>query len=45
MGFTELFASLQTNPYFGAGFGLVGVTAGLAVVRKGLMLSFSGFQR
>lgn len=45
MGFSELFASLQTNPYFGAGFGLVGVTAGLAIARKGLMLSMNGFNR
>ncbi|XP_054167154.1 mitochondrial chaperone BCS1-like [Oppia nitens] len=45
MGLTELLASLQTNPYFGAGFGLVGVTAGLAILRKGFMLSGHGFQR
>ncbi|CAG2108691.1 unnamed protein product [Medioppia subpectinata] len=45
MAFGELLASLQTNPYFGAGFGLVGVTAGLAIIRKGLMLSAHGLQR
>ncbi len=45
MAITELLSSLQTNPYFGAGFGLVGLTAGLAIARKGLMLGMNGFRR
>ncbi|XP_031551642.1 mitochondrial chaperone BCS1-like [Actinia tenebrosa] len=35
MPMSELFASLGSNPYFSAGFGLVGVGAVLAGVRKG----------
>ncbi|CAG2163820.1 unnamed protein product [Oppiella nova] len=44
-GFGDLLASLQDNPYFGAGFGLVGVTAGLAIARKGLQQSVHVLQR
>lgn len=34
MTITELVASLGSNPYFGAGFGLFGVGAGMAALRK-----------
>lgn len=35
----DLLASLSSNPYFGAGFGLVGVGAGLAILRKSFILT------
>jgi mitochondrial chaperone BCS1 len=38
----DLFAS---NPYFSAGFGLIGLGAGLAVARRGLMQSAALLQR
>ena len=34
MGVQEVISSLGDNPYFGAGFGLFGVGAGAAVLRK-----------
>ena len=40
--FSDLFAS---NPYFSAGFGLIGLGAGLAVARRGLMQSAALLQR
>ncbi len=39
---SDLFAS---NPYFSAGFGLIGLGAGLAVARRGLMQSATFLQR
>ncbi|XP_063231891.1 mitochondrial chaperone BCS1 [Bacillus rossius redtenbacheri] len=36
MTIAELVAGLSDNPYFGAGFGLFGLGAGAAVLRKGL---------
>lgn len=36
---TEYIASLTQNPYFGAGFGLFGVGAGAAILRKGFQTS------
>jgi mitochondrial chaperone BCS1 len=38
----DLFAS---NPYFSAGFGLIGLGAGLAIARRGLLQSISLLQR
>lgn len=45
MSIAELVASLSTNPYFGAGFGLVGVGSGLAILRKLTIISTQIFQR
>lgn len=36
MPITDYFQGLADNPYFGAGFGLFGLGAGAAVLRKGL---------
>lgn len=45
MTFTEYIAALSDNPYFGAGFGLVGLGAGAAMLRKGLQTSMILFRR
>jgi chaperone BCS1 len=45
MAISELISSLQGNPYFGAGFGLVGLTAILATGRKGAILAWYGIRR
>lgn len=37
-------ASLGENPYFSAGFGLFGVGAGAAVLRKGYMVRYQVFE-
>jgi mitochondrial chaperone BCS1 len=36
---------LSSNPYFSAGFGLIGLGAGLAIARRGLIQSVSLLQR
>lgn len=41
----ELLASLATNPIFGAGFGLLGVGTGLALLRKGAVLGGNYLKR
>lgn len=38
-------SNLSDNPYFGAGFGLVGVGAGLAAARQALSVSLILFRR
>uniref|UniRef100_A0A1I8PJS9 Mitochondrial chaperone BCS1 n=1 Tax=Stomoxys calcitrans TaxID=35570 RepID=A0A1I8PJS9_STOCA len=43
--FGDLISSLSTNPYFGAGFGLFGVGAGAAILRKGLQGGLILFRR
>ncbi|XP_026323717.1 mitochondrial chaperone BCS1 [Hyposmocoma kahamanoa] len=42
---SEYIASLTQNPYFGAGFGLFGVGAGAAILRKGFQTSMILFRR
>ncbi|KAF8766408.1 mitochondrial chaperone BCS1-like [Argiope bruennichi] len=45
MPLSDFLSSLQNNPYFGAGFGLVGVGAGLAALRKASMFGMILFRR
>lgn len=45
MTLTEYFSQLGTNPYFGAGFGLFGVGAAAAVLRKGMQVGMILFRR
>jgi hypothetical protein len=40
MGLTELMATLSTNQFFSAGFGLMGVGMGVAAARKWFVLFF-----
>ncbi|KAF2346151.1 BCS1 N-terminal [Trinorchestia longiramus] len=45
MGLQDIITSLSDNPYFGAGFGLFGLGAATAVLRKGLMIGSLLFRR
>ena len=45
MPLVDYISSLKDNQFFGAGFGLVGIGAFLAVARKGSQYALSFFQR
>ncbi|XP_022919134.1 mitochondrial chaperone BCS1 [Onthophagus taurus] len=45
MTFIDYISDLSSNPYFGAGFGLFGLGAGAAILRKGLQTSLILFRR
>ncbi|XP_971798.2 mitochondrial chaperone BCS1 [Tribolium castaneum] len=45
MTLTDYISALSDNPYFGAGFGLFGLGAGAALLRKGLQGSLILFRR
>lgn len=42
---TELFTTLSANPIFGAGFGLLGLGTGVALLRKGGLYGFEALKR
>lgn len=45
MPITDIISGLSDNPYFGAGFGLFGLGAGAAILRKGMQGAMILFRR
>ena len=45
MGISELLATLGDNPYFGAGFGLIGIGTGIAMLKKSSQMGMIMFRR
>lgn len=44
MTITDYLQTLSDNPYFGAGFGLFGLGAGAALLRKGMQIGMIMFR-
>ena len=44
MTITDYIQTLSDNPYFGAGFGLFGLGAGAALLRKGMQIGMIMFR-
>ena len=45
MGLSDIFSTLTDNPYFGAGFGLIGIGTGMAILKKSSQQGMILFRR